>query len=320
MYHYVYEIKNKVNGRKYIGKRSSEKEPEKDWYMGSGFALKKAKEKYGIENFEKKILKVFETSHEALEYEKEIILEKNACESEEYYNIAEGGRCGYLNKGKSDKEKKIFYENLSEKLKGENNPRYGKPLSEYTKMKISKANKEAWKNNEKRRENARIARTGKNNPMYGKTTSEYHKKRVSEVHKGRVKSEKERENISKSKMGENNPMYGKKFTEEHRKKLSDARKGDKHWNYGNHMSEENKKKLSELWKGKKMGGDNPFARKVVCLNTGEIFDAIADAGRKYNVVGGNISGCCRGKKKSAGKLNGEKLKWMYYDEYLKCLQ
>ena len=45
MYHYVYEIRNKVNGRKYIGKRSSEKEPQKDWYMGSGFALKKAKEK-----------------------------------------------------------------------------------------------------------------------------------------------------------------------------------------------------------------------------------------------------------------------------------
>lgn len=320
MYHYVYEIENKVNGRKYIGKRSSKKEPEKDWYMGSGFALKKAKEKYGIENFEKKILKVFETSHEALEYEREVILEKNACESEEYYNIAEGGVGGYLNKGKTDEEKKIFYKNLSEKLKGENNPRYGKPLSEYTKMKISKANKEAWKNNEKRRENASIARTGENSPMYGKTISEYHKKRLSEVHKGRIKSEKERENISKSKMGEKNPMYGKKLTKEHREKISNANKGEKHWNYGKHMSEENKKKLSELWKGKKMGGDNPFARKVVCLNTGEVFNSIAEAGRKYSITTSNISACCNGRKKSAGKINKEPARWMHYDKYLKVVE
>ena len=161
--------------------------------------------------------------------------------------------------------------------------------------------------------------SGENNPRYGKTSSDYQRMRASQVHKGRVKSEKERCNISKSKMGENNPMYGKTFTEEHKRKLGDSRKGEKHWNYGNSMSEENRKRLSDLWKGKRTGGDNPFSKKVVCINTGEIFNSVAEAGRKYNVIGGNISKCCKGKRKSAGSINGEKLKWIHYEEYLKNL-
>ena len=69
MNHYVYEITNLVNGRKYIGKRSCHCEISKDRYMGSGKALMKAINKYGINNFEKKI--VFVCNSEDEEYEKE---------------------------------------------------------------------------------------------------------------------------------------------------------------------------------------------------------------------------------------------------------
>ena len=55
MNHYVYEITNLVNGKKYIGKRSCKCPIEDDKYMGSGYALKKAFDKYGKENFIKKI-------------------------------------------------------------------------------------------------------------------------------------------------------------------------------------------------------------------------------------------------------------------------
>ena len=55
---------------------------------------------------------------------------------------------------------------------------------------------------------------------------------------------------------------------------------------------------------------------IICLNTKEIFNSILEASKKYNST--IISQCCQGKKKSAGKLfNGTKLKWMYYDEYIK---
>jgi len=58
-------------------------------------------------------------------------------------------------------------------------------------------------------------------------------------------------------------------------------------------------------------------KKVICLTTGKIFGSQKEAKTKYNIKGSSISMCCKGQIKSAGRLlNGEKLKWMYYDEYL----
>lgn len=79
-------------------------------------------------------------------------------------------------------------------------------------------------------------------------------------------------------------------------------------------SEETKKKLSELNKGK----NNRRCRKIILLNTMEIFDYIKQAEEKYKVYHQHISKCCRGELKSAGKdENGNKLIWMYYEDYLK---
>ena len=55
-------------------------------------------------------------------------------------------------------------------------------------------------------------------------------------------------------------------------------------------------------------------KRVICLNTLEIFPTVKSAKDKYNIC--SISDCCRGKAKSCGKLNGEKLVWMYYKDYL----
>jgi hypothetical protein len=58
--------------------------------------------------------------------------------------------------------------------------------------------------------------------------------------------------------------------------------------------------------------------KIICLTTREIFDSIKDANIKYNANYTSISKCCKGKAKSAGKhpVTGEKMVWMYYDEYI----
>ena len=53
MNHYVYEITNLINSKKYIGKRSCECPIEEDKYMGSGKYIKIAIEKYGENNFKK---------------------------------------------------------------------------------------------------------------------------------------------------------------------------------------------------------------------------------------------------------------------------
>ena len=56
-------------------------------------------------------------------------------------------------------------------------------------------------------------------------------------------------------------------------------------------------------------------RQVICLTTGEIFDSITQAKQTYK---GSIDRACQGKQKTAGvhPETGEKLRWMYYDEYL----
>jgi len=60
--------------------------------------------------------------------------------------------------------------------------------------------------------------------------------------------------------------------------------------------------------------------KVICLNTKEIINSIKEASEKYNVPAQYISKCCCGRSKSAGNLpDGTKLRWMYYDEYLKII-
>lgn len=60
----------------------------------------------------------------------------------------------------------------------------------------------------------------------------------------------------------------------------------------------------------------PYIRKVICITTGQVFNSIREAQNYYNARL-NISDCCRGKSKSAGKLlDGTRLVWMYYEDYL----
>ena len=56
--------------------------------------------------------------------------------------------------------------------------------------------------------------------------------------------------------------------------------------------------------------------KVICITTGAVFDSAADAARHYKIQRGCIGNCCKGKQKTAGRLNGVPLKWMYYDKLI----
>lgn len=88
-YHYFYKIINNINSHYYYGVHNTD--DLDDGYMGSGKRLHLAYKKYGIENFTKEILRFFDTSEEAFEYEAEVVTEeitKDSC----CYNIQCGGR------------------------------------------------------------------------------------------------------------------------------------------------------------------------------------------------------------------------------------
>lgn len=59
-------------------------------------------------------------------------------------------------------------------------------------------------------------------------------------------------------------------------------------------------------------------KKVICLNTLEVFDSITLAGKKYNLTcTSNISRACKtGIASGNHSETGEPLKWMYYDDYI----
>ena len=95
-------------------------------------------------------------------------------------------------------------------------------------------------------------------------------------------------------------------TEETKAKISNAK-------IGHIVTDETKKKQSLA----KMGAKHPRARKIICLETKQVYDTAADIYRAFGFKDSHILNCCRGKLKSCGKdTNGNKLHWMFYEDYL----
>lgn len=80
-----------------------------------------------------------------------------------------------------------------------------------------------------------------------------------------------------------------------RKRFSEALKGKR-------QSEETKRKISEAQKGKFINREDQ-SKKVLCVETREIFDSIQDAERKTGIHAGNISAVCLDKRKTAGSYH-----------------
>lgn len=92
MFYTIYQVTNKINAKIYIGKHQTT--DLEDGYMGSGKLLRRSQEKYGIDNFEKKILFVFDSEDEMNAKEKELVTEE-FCSFDHTYNLCEGGKGGF---------------------------------------------------------------------------------------------------------------------------------------------------------------------------------------------------------------------------------
>ena len=171
MFYTVYKITNKVNGKYYIGMHKTSN--LNDGYMGSGKRLSLAIKKYGIENFLKEILFIFDNEEDMRNKEKELVTL-----NEETYNLCDGGKggFGYINRTGLNTAgvSKRNYAEIAQKVK-ETKKLKGYTHSEETKNKISLANKAT---NKSRGEKTSAA-------LKGKTKSEEHKRKISEAIKRR---------------------------------------------------------------------------------------------------------------------------------------
>ena len=216
---YIYITYNKVNGKIYIGQHKSKKYDKN--YLGSGTLIKRAIEKYGVENFENHIIEWCNSKDELCKREIYWISKYNSFANTGIgYNLCKGGQFGDITFGMSEEQKELWKNKISQSSKG-------KKMSKEAKEKMSKS------------------KLG-NKSNTGRKFTDKHKTNISKALKNMSKQTRENRN---KKFREK--MLGHKVTEETKRKISESNKGKVVSNESKlKMSEKHKKKTRILYKEK----------------------------------------------------------------------
>ena len=144
-YNFIYKITNRINGKIYIGKHSTNR--LNDGYMGSGVIIKQAIKKYGVSNFSKFILCFCHDEESLNRAEINYISAYDSLNKNVGYNLTYGGD-GVI---PTDETRKI----MSEVHKGKNH-------TEETRMRMSEVRKGKHHSEEHRRKLGEAHKGNKN--------------------------------------------------------------------------------------------------------------------------------------------------------------
>lgn len=237
----IYIIRNRFDGKVYIGKHKGNN-LQRRWRRhirtaekGSQSHFHRAIRKYGIEAFELSLLSSSASSPQDLNEQERFYIAKHRANDPAFgYNMTTGGEhvgpacpwkgrklsaawrknLGLARKGKkfSDSHRQNLSDSLRKTAKrGVESPRFGKPLSRETRIKISEANK------------------GKVGSNLGKKFTDEHKKRIAYALKGRkrVFSVEWRRKLSLARRGNQNAR-GSVHSDEWKTMMSEKMKGNQH--------------------------------------------------------------------------------------------
>lgn len=183
-YYTIYKITNLVNGKMYIGKHKTKNLD--DGYMGSGHLIKRAVQKYGVNNFRKEWL-MFCEDEEEMNYMELVYVDETWVLRNDTYNLTLGGNGGLI--------------------EGQHSPRKGVHISDETRMKLRKANI-GKKHSQETKKKMSISHKGKH-------FSQEHNEKIRNWHIGRKASQELRDKLSKAHVG-------KKMSMKTRMKLSES--------------------------------------------------------------------------------------------------
>jgi len=246
--HIIYKIVNLINGKEYIGKHSTF--DIRDNYMGSGKILKFAKDKYGMDNFIKEILFVFDNEEEMNNKEIELLSEDYLVRKDTY-NIKPGGNGGCGKRTKESIEKfKVTWSLKPQSEKDIINLNRNLKLINLTRTPEQK-------------ENISKAKKGKSwDEIYGVEKSQELKKQASERNKGKSFFEG-KSHTEESKLKMRDSTTGFKHSEETKKKMKKAKEGyiPTH-RIGSNITEEHKKRISLSLKNRTKEERQKIAKKM----------------------------------------------------------
>ena len=95
--------------------------------------------------------------------------------------------------------------------------------------------------------------------------------------------------------------------------LKDNKGNPLHWMYYEDYLEKIKKNEEIIFHKNKRTN-----KKVICTTTMKIFDSVTEGAKYYNTERSCVGSCCNGKQKTAGRLlDGTRLQWAFYEDYLK---
>lgn len=178
-YYFVYETLNLINHMTYIGCHATNNLDDK--YLGSGKHLKRAIQKYGLENFSRRIIQIFDNPIDMFSLETSLVTESYV-KNPNTYNLVVGGYGGFKVQNVEEWKSKL---KESSSKRTNKQPALGLKHSPESKKKISESlrGRAAWNK-------------GLPGTWIGKLHTEESKIKISKNRKGLT-------------TGENNPMFGK---------------------------------------------------------------------------------------------------------------
>lgn len=196
-------------------------------------------------------------------------------------------------------------------------PNRGIVVSDETRKKLSLASKSFWasggyKHTEEQHKKA--VETRKQNNGYIMTKEQNDKLKNSLKDRVWITNEETNKFIKEDEVNkylDKGWRLGKKaFTDEHKQNIGKSLTGKKRGPTGRpgtftgkHHTEETKEKIRQKKLGKSCGN----TKKVVCVETGEVFNSIKEAEKLTGL--NHIGNCCRGERKRCGKLH-----WKFLSE------